>query len=76
VTLSDKAVQLAAAKRAESGRALILRLFEPTGRKRTTTVSLPFAGMRKKITLGGFEIRSYRVDTKKRTWKEVNLLEK
>jgi alpha-mannosidase len=76
VVLSDKAVRLAAAKRAESGRALILRLFEPTGRRRTTAVSLPFAGMRKTITLGGFEIRTYRVDIRRRTWTVVNLLEK
>ncbi len=76
VTLSDDVVQLAAAKGAEKGSALVLRLFEPTGRKRTTTVSLPFARMSKRIKLDGFEIRTLRVDLGKRTWTEVDLTER
>ncbi len=75
VTLSDGVVQLTAAKKAEKGNALILRLFEPTGRRRETVVSLPFAGLRKRISLGGFEIRTYRVDLAKRKWTEVDLTE-
>ena len=75
VELSDGVVQLTAAKRAERGSALILRLFEPTGRRRGTVISLPFAGTRKKVSLGGFEIRTYRVDLAKRRWTEVDLTE-
>jgi len=76
VTLSDSVVQLAAVKKAERGKALILRLFEPTGRSRTTTVELPALRVRRKVKLRGFEIRSYRVNLAKRRWTEVDLMEK
>jgi alpha-mannosidase len=76
ITLSDTVVQVSAAKKAEAGDELILRLFEPTGQARATTVSLPFAGMEKEVNLQGFEIRSLLVNLQKRTWREVNLVEK
>ena len=41
----------------------------------STAVALPFARMRKRVTLDGFEIRTYRVDTENRTWTEVDLTE-
>ncbi len=73
--LSDPVVQVPAIKKAERGSAIVLRLFEPTGRQRTTTVSLPFARMRRRVTLGGFEVRTLRIDLRKRTWAEVDLTE-
>ncbi|MFC1735010.1 glycoside hydrolase family 38 C-terminal domain-containing protein [Candidatus Hydrogenedentota bacterium] len=73
--LNDKAIQMTVAKRTEDGSELILRFFEPTGRKRSTTVLLPFAGMKRKITLNGFEIRTYKVNMEKRAWTEVGLTE-
>jgi len=75
VTLSDPSAQLAACKKAEAGDGLIARLFEPAGRRRATTVSLPFARMRKRVVLEKFEILTFLVDLKKRTWTKVNLLE-
>jgi alpha-mannosidase len=65
-----------AAKKAAGGEDLILRLFEPTGRERTTTVSLPCAGLSKEVILHPFEIRTYRVHLKTGTWTETDLLEK
>jgi hypothetical protein len=47
IELSDDAVQVAAMKKAEDGRGLIIRLFEPTGQKRKTVLSLPWAKARK-----------------------------
>lgn len=76
ITLSDTRVQVATIKPAEEGNGLVLRLFEPTGRKRTTSIRLPFAKMEKEITLKPFEIRTYRVDIRKRTWTAVDLLER
>jgi len=37
--LSDDVVQMSAAKPAEDGNGLIVRLYEPTGKPRTTTLS-------------------------------------
>jgi alpha-mannosidase len=75
VLLSDKAIQIAAVKRAEDGKGLIVRLFEPTGKKRTTTLSLPALGIQHKVNLQPWEIRTYRINARKRTVTEVDLME-
>lgn len=73
--LSDNVVQIAAVKKSERGDFLIIRLFEPTGHARTTVVELPFARMREKVSLGPFEIRTYKIDLRKRAWTQTNLME-
>ena len=76
IELSDDAVQVAALKRAEDGRGLIIRLFEPTGRKRKTVLSLPWAKARKTVTMSPFEIRTLRFRPAARTFEEADLLER
>ena len=76
VLLDDDAVELAAVKKAEKGSDLIVRLFEPTGRKRSTTLSLPPLKIRKKVTLGPFEIKTLRINPRTRKIVETNLLER
>ena len=73
--LSDEVIQITAMKKAEDGNALIIRLFEPTGRKRSTELLIRPVRMKRKITLGGFEIRTLKVDLKKRKVIDVDLLE-
>ncbi len=75
VVLSDKTAQVAALKKAENGGDLIIRLFEPAGANRTTTLSLPWAPAKKKIRLSPFEIKTLRFSPKTRRFREVNLLE-
>ncbi len=75
VTLSDNVVQLSAVKKAQQGNSVILRLFEPTGRARKTTVTLPSAKMKKTVSLGKFEVKTLKVDLNKRTWTETDLME-
>jgi len=67
---------LAAFKPVEKGDGFIVRLFEPTGRERSTVVHIPPLKIRKKVTLGKFEIKTFRVNAKSRTMKEVGLMEK
>jgi alpha-mannosidase len=74
--LSDDAIQVAAFKKAEDGPDLIIRLFEPTGKKRTAVLSLPFVPARTKVQLRPFEIRTLRFDPKTHEFQEVDLLEK
>jgi alpha-mannosidase len=76
IILSDKVAQIAALKKAEGGNGLIIRLFEPTGKKRTTMLSLPWASAKKKVSLSPFEIKTLRFNPKTRRFAEVNLLEK
>jgi len=75
-TLSDDALEIAAAKIAEKGNDLILRLFNPTGRPRSGTLTLPWLGIRRRVKLGAFEIRSLRVEVNTGKIVDVNLLER
>lgn len=74
--LSDPVVQLSALKLAEDGDDLVLRLFEPTGRPRATTVTLPFCGARMRVKLGAFEVKTLRFDRRRKRFREVDLLER
>ena len=73
--LSDRAVQLTALKRAEDGSDLIVRLFEPTGRRRTTTLSVPSWDFRMPLQLQPFEIKTLRINLRTGRSTEVCLLE-
>jgi alpha-mannosidase len=74
-TLSDRAAQLAAFKRAEKSDDLIVRLFEPTGRRRKTTLSLDCCGVRAEVQMHPFEIKTLRIDRRTGSCSQVNLLE-
>ncbi len=74
-TLSDAVVQMACVKRAEDGDDLIVRLFEPTGTGRTTTLTLPVLGLSTELTLAPFEIRTLRVSPATGTFQEADLME-
>jgi alpha-mannosidase len=75
VQLSGEAVEITALKKAEDGKNLIIRLFEPTGKKCTTILSLPWAAARKKISLSAFEIKTLSFNPRTRTFRELDLLE-
>ena len=76
VELSGEAVEITALKKAEDGKNLIIRLFEPTGKKRTTILSLPWAGARKKIRLSAFEIKTLSFNPRTGIFRELDLLER
>ncbi len=76
VLVSDRAVEVSALKKAEDGNALIIRLFEPTGRSRTTELSLPWAGAKKTIRLRAFEIKTLAFNRKTGRFRELDLLER
>ena len=73
--LSDRAVQVTAFKRAEDGDDLIVRLFEPTGRRRRTTLTLDCCGAKTSIRMEPFEIKTLRLDPRSGRFSEVDLLE-
>jgi alpha-mannosidase len=76
-TLSDRTIQLTAFKRAAAGgNDLIVRLFEPTGRRRTTTLTLPWCGRTIRVQLDPFEIKTLKVDRLGGQIDEVDLLER
>jgi len=76
VTLSDGVAQVTVFKKAEDSSDLIIRLYEPAGRERTTTLALPFADAKTKVRLRPFEIKTLRFNNKTRAFKETDLLER
>jgi alpha-mannosidase len=76
VVLSDDVVELTAFKKAEASEDYIVRLFEPTGEQRVTTISFPALDVRQTVTLGAFEIKTLRLNPESRTLTEVDLLER
>ncbi len=72
--LSDRAIQVTAFKRAEDD-DLIVRLFEPTGRRRRATLALDCCGAKTAVRMEPFEIKTLRLDRRARGFREVDLLE-
>ena len=76
IILAGPAIQTAALKKAEDGSELIIRLFEPTGRGREATLSLPWAGARKTVRLKAFEIKTLAFNARSGCFRELDLLER
>ena len=75
IELHDEVIELSAFKQAHAGEEFIVRLFEPTGRSRSTVMELPCLGIRKRLRLKGFEVKTYKVSARAETLKEVSLME-
>jgi len=75
-TLSDRVVQLSATKLSEDGRSLVLRLFEPTGIARRTTVRVPALGVTHEVELGPFEIHTLAINLATGNVVDVDLMER
>ncbi len=76
VFLDDEVVQMTAFKKAENSENYILRLFEPTGISRSTVLNIPSFGIKEKINLSKFEVKTLKLSRKKGVLEEVNMLEK
>jgi alpha-mannosidase len=75
VKLSDDIIQMTTFKKAEDSDDFILRLFEPTGKSRSTEIEFPISGIKQKVKLDKFEIKTFRFNNKDKLLKEVNLME-
>lgn len=73
--LSDDVVQITAIKKAENNKDMIIRLFNPTDKFRAAILSLPLLQKKFKVKLSAFEIKTLRVNQRKRI-KETDLMEK
>ncbi len=76
VSVSDTAVQVTTIKMAEEKNWIIIRLFEPTGKKRKTRVAIPILDISFDVPIRGFEIKTMAVDLKTKEVFELNLMEK
>ncbi|HBG26182.1 MAG: alpha-mannosidase [Planctomycetes bacterium GWF2_41_51] len=73
--LEDNAIQITALKKANNNSDLIIRLFEPTGNARQTTLHLPVIGKKIKLNFKPFELLTIRCHRKNRRITFVNLCE-
>lgn len=76
VVEGDDAVEVTAFKKAEDGRDIVVRLFEPTGRPRRAVVKLPALRARAAVKLGAFEIKTLRYERRTKAFVETDLLER
>jgi alpha-mannosidase len=76
IVLDGGVAELAAFKKSGEGNDLVIRLFEPTGKPRTVTLGLPVFGVRKKLRLGGFEVKTLRFSPRSKKWAETDLVER
>jgi alpha-mannosidase len=73
--LSDSVTQLSAMKLAEDRKGVIVRLFNPTDRRRRTTLRVPMLNVKHAVSLGPFELRTLRIDPKSRHLTDNDLVE-
>jgi alpha-mannosidase len=76
LVLSDKVIQATAVKLAEQKKWLLVRLFEPSGKRRKTRVSIPSLSLDFDVTLDSFELKSLAVDLETKEVFEVDLMER
>jgi alpha-mannosidase len=76
LVLSDKVIQATAVKLGEQKKWLILRLFEPSGNKRETRISIPSLSLDFDVSLDSFELKSLAVDLGTKEVFEVDLMER
>ena len=69
-------VQMAVFKKAEDANDMIVRVFNPTDRRRTTTLSIEATGTKAPVKLEPLEIKTLRVNGRTGRAREVDLLER
>jgi alpha-mannosidase len=74
--LTDGIVQMAVFKKAEDANDMIVRVFNPTDRRRTTTLSIEATGTKAPVKLEPLEIKTLRVNGRTGRAREVDLLER
>jgi alpha-mannosidase len=76
ILLSDSTLQVTALKMAEEKNWLLIRLFNPTGQKRKTDVSIPVLNTFFGVSLSRFEIKTVAVSLRTKEVFEVDLMER
>lgn len=74
--LHDDAVQMTAFKKSESGEDYIIRLYEPTGKARSTLLELPVLGLKQPVELRGFEVKTLKLKASSKELTEVDMVER
>lgn len=76
VTLSGKSIDITAIKFAEDSNDIIIRLFNPTAQTQKTNVNVKWMDLKFSVTLGAYEVKTYRIDSKNIKVHQTDMLEK
>ena len=75
LVLNDNVVQLTAFKQAEDEKGFIIRMFEPTGRPRSTTLTITGLEIDVELDFAPFEIKTLYLDPVEKLLSETDLME-
>ncbi len=75
VELSDSRVQISAVKKSEKGNNIVVRLYEPIGKPRKTTLKMQAIKKSFKLSFTPFEVKTLVINPKTGTCKETSMLE-
>jgi len=75
VVLEDDIAQMPAFKKAADSDDFIIRLFEPAGEDRSTTILIPIFKLRQAVSLSKFEVKTFKIDVHEKILIETNLIE-
>jgi alpha-mannosidase len=75
VVLTDPVIQMPAMKLSDDGRRLVVRLFEPTGSARQTSIGIPALDIETSLSFTPFELKTVTVDLASRAVRATDLLE-
>lgn len=74
VLLSDQSILMTSCRLDEEGKGLLIRLFEPTGKPRSSHIEVPVLGLEGEVSLSGFQLLTLKADPERGVIKEVHLL--
>ena len=66
---------MSAFKKAYDDNGYIVRLYNSSDREETARLEISPLHMVEKLTFGKFEVKTFRIDTEKKTFVETNLIE-
>jgi alpha-mannosidase len=72
--LNKAVIEVSAIKKAKDNNGWILRLFNSSNKKQSTQLKMPIFGLKKNLSLGPFEIKTLKLNSRKQI-SEVNLIE-
>jgi len=75
VELSDSGIQISAIKKTEKGGNIVVRLYEPIGKPRKTSMKMPAINKQFKLSFTPFEVKTLVINPKTGDCKETTMLE-
>ena len=76
ITIDNKSVTLSAFKKAYDDKGYIIRLYNSSDRAETAGLTVTPLHMKKELSFGKFEVKTFRIDTEAKTFTETDLIER